>query len=222
MVDTDLPRPVGDLGNAGTFAFPVLYGVARGASPDDMVSVTQRDGVDEFLEAARELTSMGAEAISTSCGLMARHQQVLVEALDVPVASSSLLFAGLILRILPARSTLGVLTIDSEALEQGGHFDGVGLAAAERARVRIAGMEGTAHFHHAIMGGGPDLDPVRAADEVLSVAKQLIVDQPDVGALLLECTNLSPYANVLRRATGLPVWDAGALVRWLHEGLDAS
>ncbi len=220
MVDTDLPRPPGDIGNARTFAFPVMYAVARGATPDDMVSVTHRRGVDAFVESARELASLGVDAIATSCGLMARHQETLTQELDVPVASSSLLFASLVLRILPAGSTLGVLTIDSRAMEQGGHFDGVGLTAEERARLRIAGMEGTPHFHHAIMGGGAELDVGLATEEVLAVAQKLLAEQPDVGALLLECTNLSPYAPALRRATGLPVWDASALVRWLSEGFD--
>jgi hypothetical protein len=37
-----------------------------------------------------------------------------------------------------------------------------------------------------------------------------------VAALVLECTNLPPYAARIQQATGLPVWDAIGLVRWVH------
>jgi hypothetical protein len=218
MVDTDLPRPLGDIGDARTFDFPVVYGIATGAGTDAMVSAASSDVTAAFAGSARELHRLGVSAVATSCGLLARDQQRLVAELPVPVATSSLLFASLILRILPADSDLGILTIDSEALLGGGHFDGIGLTDEERRRIRVAGLEGAEHFHHAIMGGGAELDTSVATGEVVEVAERLLAERPGVGALLLECTNLAPYAEALRRATGLPVWDATSLVRWLQGG----
>lgn len=219
MVDTDLPRPLGDIGHAGSLGFPVSYAVAHGARPQDMVATGRADGVEAFIESAKGLVTMGVDSITTSCGLMARHQRRLTEELDVPVASSSLLTASLVLRVLPSTARLGILTIDSGALRDGGHFDGVGLTDDERARISIAGMEGADHFHSAIMDDEAELDLARATEEVVAAAARLLRDDPAVGALLLECTNLSPYAPALRRATRLPVWDAIALVHWLHEGV---
>ena len=37
MLETRFPRIPGDMGNAGTWPFPVLYKVVRGASPDHVV-----------------------------------------------------------------------------------------------------------------------------------------------------------------------------------------
>ena len=56
----------------------------------------------------------------------------------------------------------------------------------------------------------------RAEHEIVAVAEQVVRDHPEVGALLLECTNLPPYAARIQRATGLPVWDAVGLVRWAY------
>ena len=38
MLEARFPRTPGDVGNALTFPFPVLYKVVRGASPDRVVS----------------------------------------------------------------------------------------------------------------------------------------------------------------------------------------
>ena len=45
MLETRFPRIPGDIGNAGTWPFPVLYKVVRGASPDHVV----RRGAEGFL-----------------------------------------------------------------------------------------------------------------------------------------------------------------------------
>jgi hypothetical protein len=40
-----------------------------------------------------------------------------------------------------------------------------------------------------------------------------VARRPDIGALVLECTNMPPYADAVRRATGLPVHDLTTLLR---------
>jgi Asp/Glu/hydantoin racemase len=44
---------------------------------------------------------------------------------------------------------------------------------------------------------------------------------PDVGAIVLECTNMPPYADSVRRVTGLPVFDAVTMVNHAYAGLAA-
>ena len=43
---------------------------------------------------------------------------------------------------------------------------------------------------------------------------------PDVGAVLLECTNMAPYARALREHLRLPVYDIVSFVTWFHAGLE--
>ena len=42
---------------------------------------------------------------------------------------------------------------------------------------------------------------------------------PEVGAIVLECTNMPPYAAALREALGMPVYDIYSMITWFHAGL---
>ena len=41
----------------------------------------------------------------------------------------------------------------------------------------------------------------------------------NVGAIVLECTNMVPYAPHLREQLGLPVYSIYTFVQWFHAGL---
>jgi hypothetical protein len=109
MLQTRFPRPVGDIGNAASFAFAVRYAVVAGASPRRVVRERAAGLLEPFIQAARSLVSEGACALATGCGFLALFQRELAAALPVPVWSSSLLK----LRELRAP---GVLTVDERAL----------------------------------------------------------------------------------------------------------
>ena len=95
VLDTRFPRIAGDIGNAGTFDFPVLYHPVRGASSDRVVRRPDRDLLPLFVEGARALERAGVGAITTSCGFLARFQAELADAVTVPVFTSSLMAAPL-------------------------------------------------------------------------------------------------------------------------------
>jgi hypothetical protein len=58
-----------------------------------------------------------------------------------------------------------------------------------------------------------------AAADILDAGRTLVARHGDIGAIVLECTNMPPYAFALREALGLPVYDIYSLVTWLHAGL---
>ena len=55
--------------------------------------------------------------------------------------------------------------------------------------------------------------------EVVSVAEALAAEQPSVGALVMECTDMPPYAVEVQEATGLPVFDLSTLTCMVAEGV---
>ena len=59
-----------------------------------------------------------------------------------------------------------------------------------------------------------------AERDVIATAKSLAVDYLEVRAIVLECTNISPYTAAIRRATGLPRAMPYALVAWFLELLN--
>ncbi len=199
MLQTRFPRPMGDVGNPSTFAFEVRRRVVHGATPARVVRGRDAAQLQPFVDAARELVAQGCGAISTSCGFLALWQRELQAALSVPVWTSSLLqLAGQ--RALGRRC--GVITIEATSLGPA-HFEGVGADPA----TPVEGITPGSALHRTLMQDLPGLDVAEAQQQVLDAAQRLRLRHPEIDTLVLECTNLPPYASALRAATGLQVLD---------------
>src|SRR5215468_10034064 len=116
MLEARFPRIPGDMGNADTWPFPVLYKVVKGASPQRVVRERADGLLDGFLEGAKELTDLGSDGITTNCGFLSLYQNDIARHVGVPVATSSLMQAPFIERVLPPGKRVGILTISAEAL----------------------------------------------------------------------------------------------------------
>src|SRR5262247_4091924 len=80
MIDAQIPRIPGDMGNAATFSFPVRYQRVTGASPDLVVRRSAEGLLPAFVAGARQLEREGVGAITTSCGFLVKLQRQLAEA----------------------------------------------------------------------------------------------------------------------------------------------
>jgi Asp/Glu/hydantoin racemase len=216
MLDTRFPRIPGDMGNASTFPFPVRYLRVAGADPDRVVRKGARDLLPAFVEGARALEREGVGAITTNCGFLARFQDELAAAVAVPVFTSSLLLVPLVHRMLAPGRRVGVLTVDAASLTRD-HLAAAGIAP--EVPLAVAGLEGEKEFTRVLLGDELILDVDAARAEHVRVAQRLIADHPDVGAIVLECTNMPPYAADVQRATGRPVFDIVSLVTMVHAAL---
>ena len=214
MLDARFPRIPGDMGNALTWPFPVLYRVVRGASPDLVVRQGAEGMLGPFIEAARDLIRDGADGITTNCGFLSLFQDELAEALSVPVATSSLMQVAHVNRFLPKGKRAGVLTISASTLTSV-HLEKAGVPTD----TPIGSTEGGTEFTRAILSDEMELDVDAARADNVAAAVALKADNEDVGALVLECTNMCPYAGDIRDATGLPVYSMVTLVEWLQAGL---
>jgi hypothetical protein len=116
MLEAQFPRIPGDVGNALTWPFPVLYKVVRGASPERVVCQGSKGLKEGFIEAARELVDNGADGVTTTCGFLSLFQTELASAVDVPVATSSLMQVPLVQALLPKDRRVGILTISKASL----------------------------------------------------------------------------------------------------------
>lgn len=215
MLDTQFPRIVGDVGNPASFAFGVRYHSVKGATPAAIVEGDQTPFVDAFIAAGRALLAEGCTGIATTCGFLSLRRQQFADALGVPVAASALEQLGLVNANLPGNRRAGVLTISAHSLSA----DHLRLAGAP-ADTPVEGMEGT-HFADAILQNRPDLDVDRARSEMVARAVAFARSRPDLGALVLECTNMPPYADDISAATGLPVHSIITYLGWFEAGLPA-
>ena len=214
MLDARFPRIPGDMGHAGTWPFPVLYRVVRGASPDQVVRHGAEGLFDAFLESGRELVTEGAEAITTNCGFLSIFQESLARNLDVPVATSSLMQVPLVAATLPPQSTVGIVTVSKESLTPA-HLVAVGVPAG----TPIAGVPADGALAGTLLDNRPLLDVTAARTEVVEAAMELKRTVPSLGAVVLECTNMDPYAADVRTATGVPVHSIRTFMLWFHASL---
>lgn len=215
MLEAAFPRIPGDMGNALTWPFPVLYKVVRGASPERVVLEGARGLLPAFLEAASELVALGAEAITTNCGFLSLFQRELAAHVAVPVATSALLQVPWVQATLPPGQRVGVVTVNAASLSPA-HLE----AAAAPPDTPVAGTEaGREFFQVLIRGEKNDLDLELAEQDVVEAGRDLVRRHDGIGAIVLECTNMPPYAAALRDAVGLPVYDIYSMITWFHAGL---
>jgi hypothetical protein len=195
MLETRFPRILGDVGHRASWHMPVIYRTVHGATPQRVVREADPTLLAPFIDAARALQAEGAAAITTSCGFLYRHQDALQAALDIPVWTSSLL-------LLRELSQPGVVTVDAASLA----LDGV----------PVEGLAPGCALQRTLLDDLPTLDATAAERETVAAAQRLVARHPKVEHILLECTNLPPYAAAAAHATHRPVHHLFTLVhaRW--------
>lgn len=215
MLEARFARVPGDMGNALTWPFPVLYRVVRGASPQRVVMQAAAGLLPDFIGAAQELVQLGAEAITSNCGFLSLFQREIAAAVRVPVATSSLMQVSAVQATLPPGRRVGVITANAAALSPA-HLQAAGVPLdAPRAGIE----NGRELFRVLIRAEKDDLDVGLAEQDVLDAGRELMSRHPEVGAIVLECTNMPPYAAALRAELGVPVYDIYSMITWFHAGL---
>src|SRR5260370_8202469 len=219
MRDTRLPRVAGDMGNAATFPFPVRSHRVPGADPDLVVRRGAAGLMPAFVEGAKRLESEGVGAITTNCGFLVKFQRELAAAVKVPVFTSALLLVPLVHRMLPPGRRVGIMTVNATTLGPE-HLEGAGIG--RDIPLAVAGMETEKEFTRVLLGHELLLDAHLPRQAPSRPARRLVAEHPDVGALVLECTNMPPYAADIQRETGRPVFDVVSLVTLVHGALAAA
>jgi hypothetical protein len=203
MLESRFPRPLGDIGHPQSFPVPTRRLVVGGATApkvvQDAAALAATGLLGAFAGAARQLECQGAAAITTSCGFLVLFQSELQQAVRVPLVTSSLMMLP---RLLETRGQVGLLTISSERL--GTEY----LEAAEVPRDRVAdvivqGVDPSGEFATVILGDRTRFDTAKAASEVVRAARTLKARAPAIDTVVLECTNLPPFARQIEEATGL-------------------
>lgn len=209
MLDTRFPRWPGDIGCAEGWVKPPRYRRVEGAVPAEVVvdaaALLASGWAARFEAAAHELVDAGCTVLTTSCGFLVLLQAALQQALPVPLVSSSLLqLPDLLLR----ERQVGVLTISAERLGEA-YLLAAGVPRDRLADVIVEGVAPHGEFASAILGNRETMDRGAAAADVVAAGLHLHRGAPQLRTMVLECTNLPPHADALRRATGLDL-------RWLR------
>src|SRR6516165_8063203 len=170
--------------------------------------------LDSFLDAAEELVRLGADGITTTCGFLSLFQREIAAHVGVPVATSSLMQIPLIERVLPPGKRVGILTVSASNLT-GEHL----VAADADPATPVVGTDNGGEFTRVMINDEERLDVAAAQRDILAAGHSLVTSHPDVGAVLIECTNMVPYARALSERLRLPVFSIYTFVTWFQAGL---
>ena len=157
---------------------------------------------------------LGADGITTTCGFLSLYQRQIASHVGVPVATSSLMQIPVIKRILPPGKSVGVLTVSAENLTEE-HL----LAADAEPATPVVGTDDGSEFTRVMLNDEERLDIAAAERDILAAGDALVSGHRDIGAVLLECTNMVPYARALSERLRLPVFSIYTFVTWFQAGL---
>ncbi len=215
-LETYYGRPPGHIRNASTFQFPVMYRIVKGATAKRVVKQADPELLEPFIEAAQELEQEGVMAITGSCGFLALFQDKLADAVNIPVFTSSLIQIPLVHSMLRKNQLVGILTASKSTLTES-HLDAVGAGAVP---VCLAGMDEQPEFCEVVIEARrSDLDLDRLGEEVLAVVDRMAEIHPEMGALVIECTDLPPFAHLIQQKINIPVFDIVTLTNMVYESL---
>lgn len=206
----------GHIRNATTFDFPVYYKVVYGATPKKVVDEVDGALLERFIEAARELERDGVRAIATSCGFLVLFQRELAESVSVPVYTSSLIQIPMVSRMIGCNQKVGILTAKRSRLTR----EHLQAAGADSIPSCIAGMDEQKEFCEVIIDRKrTELDITRLEKEVISVVDMLVAEHPEIGAIVIECTDLTSFAHLIQQRAKVPVFDILTLTNMVYEAV---
>lgn len=214
--DVFYPMVPGNIVNGYTFPFPVRLKAVEGLDCQNLFDAA--DGVYEMvLETCKKLEKEGVRAISGACGFFGNYQAKIAEELSVPVALSSLVQLPWIATLLKKDQTIGVLTAQKDSFTDQ-LLDSCGVCTELKKRLLVKDLGHEDQFSCIPEGRGV-FDNGLVQQEVVGKAMKILKEAPNTGAILLECSDMPPYAYAVQAATGVPVFDFTTLIRWLHSAV---
>jgi len=213
QLDTRSPKIPGDVSNAFTFDFPVRYKVVKGINTKRIIQHPDSSVVKNFIEAAQELEAEGVRAITTSCGYLIWFQKEIANSVNVPVFTSSLIQVPMVARMIRTDQKIGILVADSRTINKN-HLKAANI---ENIPIVIKGSEDTPAFYNTYPVGGETLNYSACREGVINMVRNMLKEHPEIGAIVCEGTNYSPFRSDVIAATGIPFFDIVTLTRMVYQ-----
>lgn len=205
-LESYFPKPPGHIKNPSGLDFTTSYEILEGITVPDLLRNPNELMLQKVIAGAKKLENSGVKAITGSCGFLALYQNEIVNNVNIPVFVSSLIQLPLIYAM--TNSPVGVLTASKSSLTDQ-HLTAVG---AKHVPIITQGMDNSSEFAAVILRNERhDMDLVKIADEVIEAGKKIQKQDPSVKAIVLECTDMPPYAHYIQSELNLPIFDLTTL-----------
>ena len=220
QLPANIPMLPGDVGNPTTFDFPVLYELIEEIDPFWVLAEEPHPVVmEKVIAACKRLTMQGVTTIIGNCGFFANYQPEVAESLDpgVQFFPSSLNQVPMLLISIGSNKKVGILTASKKLLMPSPALKNVGVTDEDMKRIVVYGNEDGEQMK-LVTGETGRFNPKALEKELVDLATKMIKEHPDVGAVVLECTEFPPYAHAIQNAIRRNVWDAVTMTNFMHAG----
>lgn len=207
---------VGNSTNPDSYTFPVKFVPVPGACTETIIIHPSQEVLERMIEIGKELEKEGIKAISTSCGFNAIFQQALANALSIPVFSSALLQIPFVQNIIGRENGVVVLTANKSSLTSE-HMHACGIT--DDMNVYVYGLEDAKQWGKIFEKPDEAFDMSIVEQEIIGTALKAVAEHKDTKAIVLECTDLPPFAQKIREATDLPVFDFNSMANYVSIGI---
>lgn len=113
------------------------------------------------------------------------------------------------------RGAVGIITFDGAKLTPT-HLTQLRVANVEK--MHIIGPDDNGELKKLVRDGAK-YNHVGIEEELVASARDSVKQHPDMGALVLECTQMAPFAEAIQKAVKLPVYDVYTMGCWFYSGL---
>jgi hypothetical protein len=221
ILDDVYPGFPGDVRNASAFPFPIQYEIAEGVDIWALVHEADKSPCREpILRAAKKLEKMGCRAIAAECGYFAYFQREVAAHVDVPVFMSSLLQVSWAQQLIGPAKVVGILVAREKRLTDA-HLEAVGIRPGSNYVITGAEDDNRCPEFTHLWYKPERTDPPgaiydKAEAEFLKVAVDFYHAHPNMGAMMLECTGMQPFARAIQREIDVPIFSWGTLLDYAY------
>ena len=213
-LDVWYPILPGNVVNACTYDFPVrMMPIPNAIQP--RVHTGDPTLVDDIIAAGKQLELDGVRAICGACGYLGNFQAQVAAALDVPVFLSSLVQIPMIRAGLKKGQKVGVLCADGPSLTP----EILGNCFVDPDMCVIKGVGDLPQFSSILNSDRGWFDNEGIKKEMQQASLDLVKEHPEIGAILLECSDMPPYSALVQKTVNLPVFDFITMIRWAYHAV---
>lgn len=224
LLDDVFPGFPGDVRNASAFPFPIQYEIVEKI---DILALVEAQDKSPCLQpiqrAAKKLETMGCRAIAAECGYFAYFQKDIAGYVDVPVFMSSLLQVSWAQQLIGPDKVVGILTAMKKHLLPE-HLESVGIQLGSNYVIAGADDDGRCPefrnlWHAPVRPDPPQANYDKAEKDFVSVAVDFFRANPNMGAMVLECTGMQPFARAIQREIDIPIFSWGTLLDYAYSAV---
>jgi hypothetical protein len=221
ILDDVYPGFPGDVRNASAFPFPIQYEIAEGVDIWALVQEADKSPcLAPIQRAATKLEKMGCRAIAAECGYFAYFQKAIAAHVDVPVFMSSLLQVPLAQQLIGPDKVVGILVAREDKMTDA-HLEAVGIRLGSNYVLTGAEEKNRCPEFSHLWYAPERTDPPgawydQAEKDFVQVAVDFYRAHPNMGAMLLECTGMQPFARAVQREIDIPIFSWGTLLDYAY------